>query len=88
MSPVTKAAFLANPQIFRRFLATVGDDVKRDLGALDQRAEACLLDGRDMDEYVLAAGVRRDEPITLLPVKQLDRTYRHVRTPFKIKSLY
>src|SRR6266436_5967355 len=59
-SPLSRA--LTSPQIFRRFLAAVRDDIERHLGAIRQAVQAGLLDGRDMDEHVLAAGVRRDEP--------------------------
>jgi hypothetical protein len=43
-----------HPQIFRRFFAFVRDNVIGDLGALRQAAQPRLLDGRDMDEHVLA----------------------------------
>jgi hypothetical protein len=73
-----------HPQIFRRFLALVRDNVERDLGALDQRTEACFLHRRDMDEHVLAATtVRRNEPLTFLAVKPLHSSTRHAAPPFK-----
>jgi len=62
-------ANLLHPQIFRRFLAAVRDDIERHLGAIRQAVQAGLLDGRNMDENVFAAAIRRDEAITLLAVK-------------------
>jgi hypothetical protein len=58
------AAPSLHPQIFRTFLATVRDNIERDLRALGQRAEARFFDSRNMDEDVLAAAVRRDEAIS------------------------
>ena len=46
--------------------------------------QAGLLDGRNMDEYVLAAAIWRDEVITLLAVKPLHCTARHVALPSTI----
>jgi hypothetical protein len=69
-------------QIFRRFLAPVGNDVKRDLVAFAEVAQARLLDSRDMDEYILAtAAIRRDEPKSLGRIEPFHRSCRHVRTP-------
>jgi hypothetical protein len=45
-------ADLLHPQIFRRFLAAVRDDIERHLGAIRQAVQAGLLDGRNMDENV------------------------------------
>jgi hypothetical protein len=69
-------------QVFRALLAAVWHDVERHLGTLAQVAQASLLDGRDMDEHVLGATVRLDEPVTLGRVKPLHGSCRHVRTPF------
>src|SRR6185503_18563242 len=44
-------------------------------------AETCSLDGRDMDEYVLAASVRLNKTITLRRVEPLHCTCRHVHLP-------
>jgi hypothetical protein len=71
-------ADLLHPQIFRRFLAAVRDDIERHLGAIRQTVQAGLLDGRNMDENVLAAAIRRDEAITLLAVKPFHCSTRHV----------
>src|ERR1019366_435768 len=45
-----------DPQIFRRLLAAVVDDVECHLVAF-AKVDAGLLDGRDMDEHVWAAAV-------------------------------
>ena len=74
-------ANLLHPQIFRRFLAAVRDDIERHLGAIRQAVQAGLLDGRNMDENVLAAAIRRDEAITLLAVKPFHCPARHVALP-------
>ena len=68
-------------EIFRRFLAAVRDDIERHLGAIRQAVQAGPLDGRYMDEDVLAAAIRRNETITLLPVKPLHCTARHAALP-------
>jgi hypothetical protein len=46
-----------------RFLAGVADHVVGNFGALGEAVHAGLLDRRDMDEYVLATAVRRDEAL-------------------------
>jgi len=74
--------FLLHPQIFRRLFAPVRDDVERNLVALAQVVKPGPLDGRDVNEHVLAStAVRLDEAITLGCVKPLHCASRHVRTP-------
>jgi hypothetical protein len=68
-------------KVFRRFLAAVRDNIKRDLGALTQIAHPRLLNGRDMDEHVLAASVRLDKAVTLGRIKPLHCSSRHVLSP-------
>jgi hypothetical protein len=46
------------PQIPGRLLASIGDDLAADLRAFSERAEPGLLDGRYVDEHVLAAAIR------------------------------
>jgi len=71
-----------HPEIFRRFPALVRDNVERDLCALAQVTQPSLLDGRDVNEHVLAAtAVRLDEPVTLRRIEPLHCSARHVRTP-------
>ena len=43
-------------------------DLVGDFLAFVEAVEACALDGADMDEYVLAAAVRLNEAITLVPL--------------------
>ena len=47
----------------------IGLDVERHLLALVQRAQARRFHGRDVDEHVLVAAVRRDEAKTLGGIK-------------------
>jgi hypothetical protein len=68
-------------QISRRFLAAVADDVVADLGTLIEAAQAGLLDGRDMDEHILAAAVGLNKSEPLLRIEPLHCARRHVRTP-------
>src|SRR6476646_828540 len=74
------AAASLQPQIFRRFLAAARDYVEGDLVAFPQ-VNAGALDGRNMDENVLATAVRRDKPVTLGRVEPLHSTTRHVALP-------
>ena len=62
---------------FSRFLAAVRDDVEADLGSLSQAVIAGLLNRRNMDKHVLAAAVRLNEAVTLLPVEPLHGNSRH-----------
>ena len=71
------SAGLLHPQILRRFLALVRDDVIGDLVALPQ-LDAGFLDCRDMDEHVLAAAIRLNKAVALRRVEPLYRTTRHV----------
>jgi hypothetical protein len=68
----------SDAQIFCRFLAAVGDDVVADLGALGERAEASVLNGRDVYEHVLAAAIRLDEAVALGGVKPFHWACSHV----------
>src|SRR6266850_1417209 len=52
-----------------------------DLLALGQAAKPLGLDGGMVDEHVLAAGVRRDEPKALCIVEPLHRAARHLALP-------
>ena len=75
------STMLAEPEVFRRFLTAVSNHLVAHLGALVEVAEPCLLDGRDMDEYVLAAGVGLNKSEALRWIEPLHCTCRHVRTP-------
>ena len=53
------------PAIFGGFFPAVSRDFVAYVGALIQAAQTRSLDGRDMDEHVLAASVGLDEAIAL-----------------------
>ena len=61
--------------------AAVADHVVGDLVAFSQAVQAGLLNSRDMDEHVLAAGVRRDEAVTLRRVEKFHCRARPDRLP-------
>src|SRR5207244_1686851 len=62
----------------RAFLALAG--LVLDPGSLVEGLVALAGDLREVDEQVLAALVRRDEPVTLRSVEPLDGTGSHVNT--------
>src|SRR5258708_40260805 len=72
---------LAEPEVFRRFLAPVSNHLVAHFGALIEVAEPSLLDSRDVDEYVLAAGVGLNKSEALRWIEPFHCTCRHVRTP-------
>jgi hypothetical protein len=72
---------VTEPVDFRPTPCRVADDVIGDLSALYQRAEARLLDCRDMDEHIVAAPGRNNETVTFCHVKPLYCTARHVLSP-------
>jgi hypothetical protein len=74
LNPRLLARALAQSQIFRRFLATVGDDLIADLGALGQGGEARFFDRGNMDEYVFAAGIRLNKSVPLSRVEPFHST--------------
>src|SRR6516162_11816430 len=59
----------AHFEIFRRLLAAVADQLVFDHLTLVERAQARAFDRGDMDEYVFAAVLRLNEPITLRRVE-------------------
>src|SRR5882757_9514794 len=65
---------LADPEVFRRFLATVGNHLVAHLGALIEVAEPSLLDSRDVDEHVLTARVGLNKSETLRWIEPLHST--------------
>src|ERR1700682_6107265 len=79
---------LAHAQVFCRFLAAVRHNVVTDLGALVQSAKPGFLDRRDVHEHILAAAVRLNETIALLPVKPLHCSCRQVESPPKDLSAH
>src|SRR6266540_954092 len=56
-------------------LPAVGDKLVFDHLTLVERAKARALDGRNMNEYVLVAGLRADEPVTLRRIEPLDGAF-------------
>ena len=65
------------PEVFGGFLPAVGYDFVAYLGALIQTAQTCSLDGRDMDEHVLAPSRGLNKSIALCCVEPLNSTCRH-----------
>jgi hypothetical protein len=49
--------------------------------AIIERAKAGALDGRDMDEHILVAARRLDEPIALSWIEPLDGALLHRLSP-------
>jgi len=72
---------LADPQILSRRLSAVFLLLVAHLGAFVERRKAGLLDGRNVHEYVLAATIRLNEPISLCWVEPLHSSCRHVSSP-------
>jgi len=67
-----------NLKILRRCFALIRDFLVLDRLTLIQAAEAGSLDRRDMNEYILAAALRRDKPISLLRIEPLYGALSHV----------
>src|SRR5436305_916998 len=57
--------------------ATVVLDVEGHLLSLDEAAQTRLLDGGDVDEHVLSAGIGLDEPVALDFIEPFDGTSIH-----------
>src|SRR5689334_8670845 len=78
---VTSPPRLLHLEVFRRFLAPVGNDLVFDGRAFVERAQARPLHGRDMHEHVLAAGLGLNEAVSFGRVEPLHGTCRHCRSP-------
>src|SRR5262249_40620912 len=63
-----------DPQVDRGFLAPAALDLIFDALSVVERAEPGALDGRNVDEYVLAAAGRLNEPISLGRIEPLHGT--------------
>src|SRR6266403_4997186 len=72
---------LRDLQIFCGALAAIFHKVILDNLIFVEGAESGALDRRDMDEHVLIAGHRLDEPITLGWVEPLDGAFLHRLSP-------
>src|SRR6266516_2148181 len=64
-------------EILRRLLAAVADHLVVDHLTLVERGQAGALDRGDVDEYVFAAVLRRNEPITFRRVEPFHRASSH-----------
>src|SRR5216684_2992512 len=73
----TPAGSADQRQIAGRFLAAIAHDLVLDLLTFVEPRQTGALDRRDMDEHVLAAGIRLDEAVALLRIEPLDRTRSH-----------
>src|SRR5687767_9397125 len=72
------------PEVFGGFLPAVGHDFVAYLRALIQAAQTCSLDGRDMDEHVLAASVGLNKSKALRRVEPFYCTCCHTHSPQSI----
>src|SRR5260221_13145274 len=72
-----RGGLLGGLEIHRRRTATLGGDLVVDLLAFVQAVEARRLHRADMDEHVLAAVGRLDEPETLGGIEPLHGTCGH-----------
>src|SRR5215469_7252092 len=70
-----------NFQIFRRGSAAVGNKFVLHRLALVERAQAGALNGRDVNEHILIAGRRLDEPVALGRIEPLDAALLHRLSP-------
>src|SRR5882762_6245137 len=72
---------LGDLEVFRGGLAAIFHKVVFDHLIFVEGGESRALDRRDMDEHVLIAGHRLDEPITLGRVEPLDGAFLHRLSP-------
>src|ERR1043166_7037062 len=72
---------LGNLEVFRGGFAAIFHEVVFDHLILVEGRESGTLDSGDMDEYVLIAGHRLDEPITLGRVEPIDGAFLHRLSP-------
>ena len=75
------ARLALNPKIFRRRFALVRDFVVFDDLPLIETAEAGFLDGRDMDEHIFSAALRRNKSVAFLRIEPLHRAACHSQSP-------
>ena len=68
-------------QIFRRGPATVCHELVFDLLAFIERTQAGALDSGDVNEHILVAARRLDEPLALSRIKPLDGALLHRLSP-------
>src|SRR6516162_2207480 len=68
-------------ELLGRFLATVRHNLVFDYLSLIESAQARAFDSRDMNEHVLASGLRLDEPVSLGRNEPLHSTLSHLSPP-------
>src|SRR3954464_1400678 len=73
-------------EVLGRLFASIGDDLKVDVLAFVQRAQAGALNSRDVHEHIFAAARRLNEAITLRRVEPLNRSASHAAPPVCEKS--
>jgi hypothetical protein len=73
-----RRAWSTNPQILRRGPTPIRDKLEFDRLPLIETSEASAFYRWDVNEHVLAAALRLDEAVTLLRIKPLHGTCRHV----------
>jgi len=78
--PAVIAASL-HPQIFRCLPTSSLDNIEFNLGAINERAIASLLNFLDVNKNVPAAVVVLDETVAFFRIKPLHGPARHVRSP-------
>src|SRR3954452_20632666 len=81
LSPETSHADLSHLEIFRRFLAAICDDFVLNVLAFVESAQSGALDGRDVNEHILATALRLDEAIALGRVEPLHSACSHYQSP-------
>ena len=72
---------LLHLEIFRQFLAAIGDDFVLNVLAFVERAQSGALDGGDVNEHILATALRLDKAITLGRVEPLHSACSHYQSP-------
>jgi hypothetical protein len=65
-------------EVSRGLLAAIGDDLVLELLSFVERAQTRPFDRRDMDEHVLAATLRLNEPVAFLRIEPLHSAESHV----------
>jgi hypothetical protein len=68
--------------VFRRFLALVGNEFVFDYCAFIEGGQARPLNGGDMHEHIFAAALRLNEAISLSRIEPLHCTCWHYQSPF------
>src|SRR6516162_7825820 len=75
-------------ELLGRFLATVRHNLIFDYLSLIESAQARAFDSRDMNEHVLASGLRLDEPVSLGWIEPLHSALGHLSSPDRWRAAY